>query len=54
MNPATCIAEDCLIWHQWEKRYLVLWRLVVPAKEDARGVMQEWVGEWGSTLLETK
>jgi hypothetical protein len=33
---------------------LVLWRLDAPEKGDARGVRREWVGEWGSTLLEAK
>uniref|UniRef100_M0RAW8 Uncharacterized protein n=1 Tax=Rattus norvegicus TaxID=10116 RepID=M0RAW8_RAT len=27
MAPATYVAEDGLIWHQWEGRSLVLWRL---------------------------
>jgi hypothetical protein len=22
--PATYVAEDCLIWHQWEEKYLIL------------------------------
>jgi hypothetical protein len=48
-------AENCLLWHQWEGRRLVLWRLVAEAKGDERGgVKQEWVGGWGSTLLELK
>ena len=54
MVPATYVAENCLIWNQWEGRALVLWRLDAPAKEDARGMTQEWVGWWGSTLLEAK
>ena len=33
---------------------MVLWRLVVPGKGDAREVRQEWVGEWRCTLLEAK
>ena len=45
---------DCLIWHQWEGRCLVLWRLVAPAKEDAGGMRQEWVGWLESTLSEAK
>ena len=51
MAPATCIAEDCLIWHQWEGRCLVLWRLDDPENGGARGVRWEWEG---STLLEAK
>ena len=54
MAPATYIAEDCLIWYQWEGKCLVLWRLDALEKGDARGVKQEWVGEWGSTILEAK
>jgi hypothetical protein len=33
---------------------LVLWRLDVPEKEDSRRISPEWVGKWGSTLLESK
>jgi hypothetical protein len=46
MAPAIYVAEDGLIWHQWDWRPLVLWRF------DARAVRQEWVGGWGSTLIE--
>ena len=38
MDPSTYVAEDFLIWHQWEGRSLVLWRLVAPVKGDPRGV----------------
>jgi hypothetical protein len=31
MAPATYVADDCLIWHQWEGMHLVLWRLDAPA-----------------------
>ena len=31
MAPAAYVAEDCLIWHQWDQRSLVLWRLDTPA-----------------------
>ena len=31
MAPDTYVAEDCLIWHQWEGRLLVLWRIDAPA-----------------------
>ena len=44
MAPATYIAEDCLIWYQWEGKCLVLWRLDALEKGDARGVRWEWVG----------
>jgi hypothetical protein len=41
MAPATYVAEDYLIWHHWEGRSLVLWRLDAPEKGDARGVKRE-------------
>jgi hypothetical protein len=44
---ATYVAEDCLIWHQWEgRRYLVLWRLDALEKEDVGVLRQRWVGEY--------
>ena len=49
MAPSPYVAEVCLIW---EGRCLVLWRLVAPANGDAREVRHEWVGGWGSILLE--
>ena len=54
MSRATYVAEDGLLWHQWEGRTLVLRRLDAPEKEDARLVKQEWVGGWRSTLTEAK
>jgi hypothetical protein len=54
MGPSTLVTEDCLIWHQWEGRYLVIWRLDAPERGYATGVRQEWVGEWESTFLEAK
>jgi hypothetical protein len=41
--PAAYVAEDYLIWHQWEEESLVLWK----PKPDARAVRWEWVGGWG-------
>jgi hypothetical protein len=32
MVPATYIAEDYPLWHQWEGRPSVLWRLIAPCK----------------------
>jgi hypothetical protein len=48
MISAAYVAEDGLIWHQWEGRHLVLWRLNVLEKWDARGVRGRsgWVGGW--------
>jgi hypothetical protein len=40
MAPATYVAEDCLILHQWEQRLLVMWSLDAPEKRDVRGVRQ--------------
>jgi hypothetical protein len=54
MTPAIYVADDCLILQQLEGKHLVLWRLNAPKKEDARGVRQEKVNWWGSTLLEVK
>jgi hypothetical protein len=44
LAPATYVAEDCLIWHHWKRRRLILWRLVAQRKEDISGVRQECVG----------
>ena len=43
MAPVTYVAEDGLVWHQWEGRPLLLWRLNAPAQGNARVVMWEWV-----------
>jgi hypothetical protein len=50
--PATYVAEDGLIWHQWEGRPLLLKRLHAPACGDAREIRQNWTDGWGSTLIE--
>ena len=54
MAPATYVAEDCLIWHQWKGRCLVLWKPDALEKLDARGLRWECVGGWIGTLLEAK
>jgi hypothetical protein len=46
------VAKNGLIWHQWEGRPLVLWRLNTPMEENAREVRQEWMDGWGSSLTE--
>jgi hypothetical protein len=51
--PTTYVAEDCLVWLQWEGMHLVLWNLYTLEKRDAR-MRWEWVDGWGSTLLEAK
>jgi hypothetical protein len=38
MVPTIYVAEDCLVWPQWEGRSLALWKLKVPEKGDAKGV----------------
>jgi hypothetical protein len=48
--PARHLAEDSLIWPQWEGMFLVLWRIDAQEKRDARGVRCEWVGGWGGVL----
>ena len=47
MAPGVYVAEDGLIWHQWEERPLVLLWLYVPTLGNAKAVRQEWVG-WGA------
>ena len=42
MGPTAYVAEDGLMWHQWEGRCLVLWRPFALGKGDARGV-SEWL-----------
>ena len=41
IDPATYVAEDCLIWHQGEVMALVLWRLDTPVQGDAKAMRQE-------------
>ena len=51
--PEGYVAEDDLIWHHWEGRPLVLWRLDDPAYEKARHRgRSEWVGEWRNNPIE--
>ena len=52
MTPATYVAQDGLIYYQWEEKPLVLWRLYASAQENARAMGWEWVGRWGSILTE--
>ena len=44
MAPAAYVAEDGRVWHQWEGRPLVPWRLDDPGQGNARAVSQKWVG----------
>ena len=52
--PATYVAENCLVWTQWEWRLLVLWRLGATGKGCARRVRWVWEAGWGSIILEAK
>lgn len=45
---------EALIWHQWEERHLVLWRLAAPEKGDARGMRWDSVGGLGEHPLRHK
>lgn len=48
MAPGTRVAKDCLVWPQWERVCLVLWKLDAPGKQDADGSevrVRGWVGE---------
>jgi hypothetical protein len=47
MSLAEYVAEDGLVGHRWEEQLLVLWC----SMPQCRG-LQEWVGGWGSTLIE--
>ena len=59
MAPDTYVAEDSIIWHQWER-----WRMASMAEcgglmpqwggGGARAVGQEWMSGWRSTLREAK
>ena len=46
MGPTTFVPEDCLIWHQWERRVFVLWKLDSPEKRESKGVRCESVDRW--------
>jgi hypothetical protein len=35
MALGTYTAEDCLVWPQWERMCLILWRFDTPGKRDA-------------------
>jgi hypothetical protein len=52
--PAIYVAEDFCVWSQWEDMCFVLWSFDAPEKGNTRGVKSEWIGGWGSTLLEVK
>ena len=39
MVQGMCVGDDCLIWSQWERKYLILWKPDAPAKSDASDVV---------------
>jgi hypothetical protein len=47
MAPATYVAKDGLIGHQWKERSLVLGRLDAPVYRNARAERLEWGGVIG-------
>jgi hypothetical protein len=52
MAPTAYVAKYGLVGYQREEGSLVLCRLDVPVKGDARVGRHEWVGGWGNTLIE--
>ena len=44
MAPTGYVAEDGLIWHQWEESPLLLWWLDDPSQRNAKVLRGEWVG----------
>jgi hypothetical protein len=34
-DPSTYVAEDCLVWTQWERMCLILPKLDAPRREDS-------------------
>jgi hypothetical protein len=47
MAPNTYVAENYLVWSQWEGWHLVLCRLDAPEKGDTRGIRGELLGVEG-------
>jgi hypothetical protein len=48
MGPNTYVAENYLVWHQWEGWHLVLWSLHVTEKGGTRGIRWELLGAEGA------
>jgi hypothetical protein len=49
--PATYVAEDGLVGHQWEERPLGPVKALCPSVEEYQD-REAGVGGWGSTLIE--
>ena len=50
LPPGTWVEEDWLVWPQWQRKHLILWKLDNPRKRDASRSEVGWVGRWWSTL----
>lgn len=50
MTKNTYVAENYLVWRQWEGWHLVLLRLDTPEKGHTRGIRLEWLGGEGEKL----
>lgn len=44
MSPGKKVAENCLVWPQWDQLHLALWKFDTPENGDAREVRWEWLG----------
>jgi hypothetical protein len=42
MAQGTCVAEDCLVWPEWERMYFILWKLDAPRKRNDGGGEVKW------------
>jgi hypothetical protein len=54
MAPGGYVAEDGLIWYQWEGRSLVLWRLNAPSKRMLEWWVDWWVGEHPHRYIDSR
>lgn len=52
MAPGACVAQDCLVWPQWEKIHLTLWKCDTLGKRDAGMGKVGMCGQAGSILQE--
>jgi hypothetical protein len=51
MAPSTCTVEERLIWPQWERMCLILWKLDALGKRDAGGGEMGFGGRVGEHPL---
>jgi hypothetical protein len=60
MALGTGVAEDCLVWPQWKRMHLILWKCDATGKRDAGGgvvgvrgkALTQRRGAWGEELEE--